>query len=227
MKIAIGSDHGGFNLKGILVEYLRGKGHEVVDVGTHSSDSVDYPDFAEKVGDEIQRGNAELGIMIDGAGIGSAMALNKMDGILAAVCNELYVTKNSKAHNNANVMTLGSMVVGPGLAKQLVDAFIETPFEGGRHERRVSKIHGLSSKVLGYDSIKKIVTEVVSKLYGSTSKQNVPPTDIVNSKRVLTEKDILEMKRNGKSIKIGKGTIVTPLARDCARENGIELVFGE
>jgi ribose 5-phosphate isomerase B len=138
--VAIGADHGGFNLKQSLVAYLKEKGFEVVDCGTHSTESVDYPDFAQAVARMVADGSAWRGVIVDGAGIGSCMAANKVKGVRAAMCYDHATAFNSREHNDANVLTLGSGLIGPNLAKQILDTFLNTVFGGGRHARRVDKI---------------------------------------------------------------------------------------
>jgi ribose 5-phosphate isomerase B len=139
-RIAIGADHGGYELKCRLVELLGELGYEPLDLGTHSSQSVDYPDFAIAVARSVARGEAWRGIMIDGAGIGSAMAANKVTGIRAATCHNEATVVNRREHNNANVLVLGSGQVNRGLARRMVRIWLQTPFAGGRHQRRVDKI---------------------------------------------------------------------------------------
>lgn len=138
--IVIGSDHGGFSLKELLKTELKNWGYPVLDVGTHSEAAVDYPDFAYAVAVAVGRGYCKRGIIVDGAGIGSAMVANKVYGVRAANCNDLFSVKNSREHNNANVLTLGSRLIGVGLATEIVRVWLETPFAGGRHLNRVEKI---------------------------------------------------------------------------------------
>lgn len=138
--VAIGADHGGFQLKETLKAFLSENGYSVVDCGTNSTDSVDYPDFARAVAEQVRGGSAWRGIMIDGAGIGSCMAANKVPGIRAAMCYDFATAHNSREHNNANVLTLGAGLIGSSLAKQILSTFLETEFGGGRHARRVDKI---------------------------------------------------------------------------------------
>jgi len=141
MMIAIGSDHAGFEMKGWLAQWLQELGHEFIDCGTHSSESVDYSDFAVAVGEAINNSNAQLGILICGTGQGSAMAANKIKGIRAALCNDPYSAHLTREHNNANVLVMGSRVIGPGLARDCVEAFLGTPFSNGeRHQRRIEKL---------------------------------------------------------------------------------------
>ncbi|MCA5586599.1 ribose 5-phosphate isomerase B [Finegoldia magna] len=140
MKIAIAADHGGFELKDSMVEYIKSLGNEVVDLGTNSADSVDYPDYAKKVCEEIQQGNSDLGILICGTGIGMSLAANKFEGIRAACVSDVYSAKMSRNHNNANVLSIGARVIGDEVAKLIIKTFLENEFEAGRHQRRVDKI---------------------------------------------------------------------------------------
>jgi len=139
-RIAIGADHGGFSLKQDVAAKLADAGYAVDDVGTDSSEACDYPDFAHKVARQVARGNSTWGIMIDGAGIGSAMVANKVPGIRAAACYDLSTARNSREHNRANVLTLGAGLTGPGLAWQIVQEWLATPWGGDRHLRRVALI---------------------------------------------------------------------------------------
>jgi ribose 5-phosphate isomerase B len=139
-QVAIGADHGGFPLKETLKTFLTEKGYQVTDCGTHSTDSVDYPDLAYAVAAKVAGGQAWRGIIIDGAGIGSCMAANKVKGVRAAMCYDHATAYNSREHNNANVLSLGAGLLGPNLAKQILTTFLETDFAGGRHSRRVDKI---------------------------------------------------------------------------------------
>jgi ribose 5-phosphate isomerase B len=143
-RIAIGSDHGGFDLKARLLRSLA-EDHAlpVVDCGCHSPDAVDYPDIAVAVGRALQSGRADLGVMIDAAGIGSTMALNRIAGIRAALCHDIYTAANSRIHNDANVLVLGSRVVHAGEAVRILRVWLDASFEGGRHTRRVDKIRAL------------------------------------------------------------------------------------
>ena len=138
--IAIGADHGGFALKESLKAYLQELDFTPIDCGTNSTESVDYPDFAQAVAEQVASGKVWRGIMIDGAGIGSCMAANKVPGVRAAMCYDHATAFNSREHNNANLLTLGAGLIGPSLAKQIVKTFLETEFGGGRHARRVDKI---------------------------------------------------------------------------------------
>jgi ribose 5-phosphate isomerase B len=138
--IAIGADHGGFRLKERLAFRLREQGWEVHDCGTDSTESVDYPDFAAAVALRVASGESTWGIVIDGAGIGSCIAANKIPGIRASLCYDISSARNAREHNHANVLTLGAGLIGDGLAAQIVEAWLETPWGAGRHARRVAKI---------------------------------------------------------------------------------------
>ena len=137
-RIALGADHGGFDLKTELVAHLREAGHQVEDVGTSSNEAVDYPVFARAVADAVSRGSADVGIMIDGAGIGSCMVANKVPDVRAALAYDLSSARNSREHNNANVLTLGAALIGVGLAKQIVDVWLATDCTESRHLNRVA-----------------------------------------------------------------------------------------
>lgn len=141
--IAMGCDHGGFELKGHIIEHLKEKGIEYKDYGTYSEASVDYPDCARPVCEAVQNGTAESGILICGTGIGISMAANKFKGIRAALCGDVYSAKMTKVHNNANIICLGGRVTGRELAFMIVDAWLEAEFEGGRHQARIDKIHAI------------------------------------------------------------------------------------
>ena len=138
--VAAGSDHGGFEAKEIIRDYLRTIGYRVTDVGTFSKDSVDYPDFALKVARKVASGECERGIMVDGAGIGSSMVCNKVKGVRAALCYNQKTIINSREHNNANVLTLGGPLHTPDELREMVKLWLETTFTGGRHWKRVNKI---------------------------------------------------------------------------------------
>lgn len=146
--IAIGADHGGYHLKERLCSRLHEQGHEVLDCGTDSTLSVDYPDFAHAVASAVASGRAEWGIIVDGAGIGSSMVANKVPGIRAALCYDLSTARNSREHNLANVLTLGAGLIGEGLAWQIIQEWLETPWGGDRHARRVDKIMEIERRYL-------------------------------------------------------------------------------
>ena len=140
MKIAIGSDHGGFELKETVKPLLKELGHEVEDVGCYSLDSVDYPQEAKKVVALIKEGKVQRGILICGTGIGMSIAANRTPGIRATLCHELFTAEMSRRHNDSNVLCMGGRVIGPGLALEMVKVWLSTPFEGGRHTRRLCQI---------------------------------------------------------------------------------------
>lgn len=149
MKIGLGCDHGGYNLKLEIMEYLKSKNIEYIDYGTNSSDeSVDYPIFGEKVAEAVVAKNVDYGIVCCGTGIGISLAANKVPGIRCAVVSDVFSAKMSKAHNNANMLSLGERVLGKGLALEIVDAWINTEFEGDRHSRRVDMISSIEKKYL-------------------------------------------------------------------------------
>lgn len=140
MHIAIGSDHAGFELKGHLGAALERLGHTVADLGTDSTASVDYPPICAAVGRAVATGEADRGIVLGGSGQGEQMAANKVRGVRAALCNDLYTARLSRAHNDANVLAIGGRIVAPGLAEEIVALWLSTPFEGGRHQRRIDQI---------------------------------------------------------------------------------------
>lgn len=137
MKIAIGCDHGGIDLKNVIVPLLQEMGHEVDDQGCFATESVDYPEFAKSVCSLVQAGRCDRGILVCGTGIGMSMVANRFDGIRAALCHELYTARMSREHNDANVLCLGARVIGPGLAEETVRTWVSTEFAGGRHQRRI------------------------------------------------------------------------------------------
>lgn len=140
LRVAIASDHGGFQLKASVLEEVRGLGHEVFDLGTRDENAVDYPDYARAVAEAVAKGNADLGIAIDGAGIGSAMAANKVPGVRAAPCWSVDAAKNAREHNFANVLTLGARMLSARGALEILRAFLATPTSEERHRRRIDKI---------------------------------------------------------------------------------------
>ena len=143
MRVALGSDHGGFELKQEIIKHLEEEGIEYKDFGCYSEEAVDYPVYGKLVGHAVADGECEKGILICGTGIGISMAANKVKGIRAACCSDCFSAKFTRLHNNANVLCFGGRVVGPGLACMMVDAFLDAEFEGGRHQRRVDKILAL------------------------------------------------------------------------------------
>jgi len=146
MRIAVGSDHAGFEMKTDLARHLTSSGHEVLDQGTHSTDRVDYPDFGEAVARSVAQGEAELGVVVCGSGNGIAMAANKVPGARAAVAHDVTSARMARAHNEANVLALGERFIGPQVALDALDAFIATDFDGGRHTARVAKLAQLDRR---------------------------------------------------------------------------------
>jgi len=145
MRIAIGSDHAGFALRQAIAERLKGMGHEVLDCGCEREESCDYPEFGAAVGRKVASGESDRGIVVCGTGLGIAMAANKIAGIRAAVVHDAFTARMSREHNDANVMALGARVLDPDFALELVDLWLSTDFEGGRHARRVGKINDLDA----------------------------------------------------------------------------------
>ncbi len=145
-RLAIGSDHAGYGLKVHLTEFLRGLGHEVDDHGNHSVEPVDYPEYCAAVARAVVVGQAEFGIVLGGSGQGEQIAANKVRGIRAALCNDIYTARMARSHNDANVLSIGGRIVGEGLAEEIVITFLSTGFEGGRHQRRVAQITQLEEQ---------------------------------------------------------------------------------
>ncbi len=146
--VVFGSDHGGFQLKELLKKHAEGLGYKILDVGTTSEDQCDYPDFAYAVAAVVSRGEAWRGIMIDGAGIGSCVVANKVPGVRAACCHNEFVARNAREHNDTNVLTLGSRVVGSEVCKEIMRIWLETWFAGGRHKSRVDKILDVEARFI-------------------------------------------------------------------------------
>ncbi len=146
--VALGADHGGYKMKQMLASHLSEAGYRVIDCGTNSTESVDYPDFALAVAEKVSSGEAWRGIVIDGAGIGSCITANKVPGVRAALCYDYATAVNSREHNDANVLTLGAGLIGDALATQIVDVWLATEFGGGRHTRRIEKIIAIEKKNL-------------------------------------------------------------------------------
>ena len=144
--IAIGSDHGGFALKQEIMKHLEERKLEYIDFGTYSSDSCDYPQYGAAVGRAVASGSCERGILICGTGIGISISANKIRGVRAALCGDCFSAEMTRRHNDANIVALGARVVGPGLALKIVDTFLDTEFEGGRHERRVQQMMALEEE---------------------------------------------------------------------------------
>ena len=147
MRIVIGSDHAGFPLKEDLRAYIRQLGHQVVDVGTHSTEAVDYPDYAEALSTTLLDGQAERGVLICGSGVGASVAANKLPGIRAGLCHDTYSAHQGVEHDDMNVLVLGGRVIGPELARELVTAYLGATFTGEeRHRRRLHKVHALEER---------------------------------------------------------------------------------
>lgn len=140
MRIAIGADHAGYRLKQHLIQALKSDGHDVEDLGTDSEESTDYPPISADVGRAVVEGGADRGIMLGGSGQGEQIAANKVPGVRAALCNDLWTARMSRLHNDANVLTMGARVIAPHLAEEITRLWLETPFESGRHDRRIEQI---------------------------------------------------------------------------------------
>ncbi|NJE74038.1 ribose 5-phosphate isomerase B [Pseudoflavonifractor sp. SW1122] len=146
MKISIGSDHGAFAMKEHLKQYLTEQGHQVVDCGTYSTDSCDYADFAKAAAQLVASGDCDRGIVMCTTGIGISIAANKVRGIRCALCSEPYSAEMTRRHNDANMLAMGGALIGPNMADRIVDVFLNTEFEGGRHARRVGKIMAIENE---------------------------------------------------------------------------------
>ena len=146
MKLAIGNDHSAVEMKKEIKKYLEDKGIEVIDVGTNSTESFNYPISGYKVGKMVANGEVDGGVLICGTGVGISMAANKVKGIRACCCSDSFSCEYTRRHNDANALCMGGRVVGPGLACQLVDLFLNTPFEGGRHEKRIAKLMAIENR---------------------------------------------------------------------------------
>jgi ribose 5-phosphate isomerase B len=145
-KITLGSDHTGFKTKNLLIKLLADKGYQVYDVGTLDEKSCDFPDFAEAVAEKVQQGKSDCGIILDATGIPSAITANKLEGIRAATCYNEFSAKSSRSHNDANILVLGAKALGDESIKSIVDIWLNTSFEGGRHQKRLDKITGIERK---------------------------------------------------------------------------------
>jgi len=164
-RIAIGSDHAGYELKQHFVQLLGSDGHEVIDLGTDSTDSVDYAPICAAVGRVVRDGDARFGVVLGGSGQGEQLAANKVRGVRAALCNDLYTARMARAHNDANVLSIGARVVGVGLADEILATFLSTAFEGGRHARRVEQIMAIE-----------LAEATAATTSTSTSPTSTPPT---------------------------------------------------
>ena len=187
-RIAIASDHGGFNIKNILSEYLLQKGHKIDDLGTYSSDSVDYPDFAHTIAERIANGIDKRAILICGTGIGMSITANRYPGVRAALGNDIYSARMSRLHNDSNVLVLGGRIVGSELATEIVSTWLSTEFEGGRHNRRIEKID--------HDRLETIVYKVVSKHFNKINN-----VDVAQVEQLLEEAFEMTMKKLTKNKK--------------------------
>jgi ribose 5-phosphate isomerase B len=146
VQIAIGSDHAGFALKARLAQVLGSRGHDVLDLGTDSEAPVDYPKYCAAVGREVASGGADRGIVLGGSGQGEQIAANKVHGVRAALCNDLYTARMSRAHNDANVLAIGARIVAFELAEEILDVWLATPFDGGRHIQRIEQIAAIEKE---------------------------------------------------------------------------------
>ncbi|MEW6724094.1 MAG: ribose 5-phosphate isomerase B [Bacillota bacterium] len=149
MKIAVGCDHGAVEFKQALIQLLQELGHQPEDLGTYGTESVDYPDFAARVGRAVASGETDLGLLFCRTGVGMAIAANKIPGVRAVVCSDPYSARMSREHNDANVLCLGADIVGPGVAQEIIRTWLAASFSGGRHERRVNKIKALEEGTAG------------------------------------------------------------------------------
>lgn len=169
MKVAVGCDHGGFHLKQTVLDTLRDMGVEFDDLGTYSDSSVDYPEFGKKVATGVAEGKYDRGILICGTGLGMCITANKVPGVRAVTAHDVFSAEMSRRHNNANVLTMGERVVGPGVARQVVEAWIKTDFEGGRHARRVDQMNALDAVRDHGDSAHGTASDSVSYLSATSS----------------------------------------------------------
>lgn len=149
MKIALGADHAGFSLKKRLIGRLEELGHEIMDLGTDSEEPVDYPAFCAAVARQVVSGAADRGVVLGGSGQGEALAANKVRGARAALCNDLFTARLSREHNDANVLSMGARIVAPALAFEILDVFLETEFQGGRHVARIQQISAIEQEEAG------------------------------------------------------------------------------
>lgn len=150
MRIAVAADHAGYRLKTVVAQHLASAGHEVIDLGTDSQDSVDYPRFCAEAGRAVARGDADLGIVMGGSGQGEAIAANKVHGVRAALCLDEFTARLAREHNNANVLSLGARVLADAFALTIVDLFLVTQFEGGRHQARLDQLADIEQEECGF-----------------------------------------------------------------------------
>ncbi len=149
MRLALASDHGGFTLKEAVKAWLQEWGHEVVDMGVHNPQPVDYPDVIGPAAAAVSRGEVERAVVLCGTGIGASLVANKYPGVRCALCHDIYTAKMGRMHNDANILAMGGRVLGEGLAKEMLKVWLETPFEGGRHARRLGKVSEIEHRILG------------------------------------------------------------------------------
>jgi ribose 5-phosphate isomerase B len=166
MRIAIGADHAGFDLKLHLANVLRELDHTVVDLGTDGTEAVDYPAFCAAVGRAVARGDVERGIVLGGSGQGEQIAANKVVGVRAALCNDLYTARMAREHNDANVLSMGGRIVAPALADEIVIMFIQTPYQGGRHQRRVDQLSAIDARSGDGDALDTYLDSLVPGITG-------------------------------------------------------------
>jgi len=148
MRLALASDHGGFELKEAVRGWLQEWGYQVVDLGTHSPESVDYPDYIALAAAAVSRGETDRAVVLCGTGIGASIVANKFPGVRATLCHDIYTARMSRLHNDSNVLAMGGRILGADLAREMLKVWLETPFEGGRHERRLRKVAEIERKIL-------------------------------------------------------------------------------
>jgi len=146
VKIAVACDHGGYRLKNVLIQEMKNQGYEVVDFGTYNEDSCDYPDYAVKAARAVASGDCEKGVVVCGTGIGVSITCNKVHGIRCALCHDVFSAKATRAHNDANMLAMGQRVIGEGLAVEILNAWLNTEFEGGRHVQRIEKMMNIEGE---------------------------------------------------------------------------------
>jgi len=222
MKIAIGSDHRGFKLKEIIKIHLNNKGYDVVDVGPFKDEiKVDYPDFAYKVAELVSLGECDRGIMIDGAGVGSAIVANKVSNIRAVNGSDYFIILNSRLHNDTNVLTLGSEVSGEYKTIMFVDLWLSTKYEGGRHQVRIDKITNIESMFsVNLKKIGELVKRVLESINSSIKLNNKNTKDY--SDKFITLNDLKDFSDGEFHLK--KGQYLTPAALDYLKERGVKIV---
>ena len=177
MRVAVGCDHAGFELKGHVVATLETLGHSVVDLGTNDETSVDYPGYCAAVGRAVIRGDADRGVVVGGSGQGEQLAANKVRGVRAALCNDLYTARLSRMHNDANVLSMGGRVVAAGLAAEIVELWLGTGFEGGRHQRRIDELVALEDRFADPSAQDAYLDQLVAGIIARSSGTGEPPAD--------------------------------------------------